>query len=77
MTITIYITLIILVLISGLLAVSPQETKEKDKEVVNPIDKICGRHIEMAKNHLKSRLISLTVFVLSLASLMAMYFIKG
>ena len=76
MDIIIYITLILLSAISGLLAASPYEPDKKPKEET-VIDKLGLSNPVETKKHIQSRLISLTVFALSLASLMAMYFIKG
>lgn len=77
MTIIIYIILLLMVLISGLMAVSPQETKKESNKEETVMEKIGLINTAEVKKNLYSRLISLTVFVLSLASLMAMYFIKG
>lgn len=76
MTITIYITLIVLVIISGLYAVSPYETTDKTKTEGTTLEQMGFFKGTEAKKHIYSKFISLTVFVLSLASLMAMYFIK-
>lgn len=76
MTTPIYITLLVLVIISGLMAISPKDTSKETKEKT-PIEQSGFTNTAEMKNHLYSRLIALTVFVLSLASMMAMYFIKG
>ena len=76
MTTTIYITLIVLTVISGLIAVSPTDTNEKPKEET-VVSKLGIQSAVDFKKHLYSKLIALVVFVMSLASLMAIYFIKG
>lgn len=78
MTNTIYIIMLVMIVISGLLAVSPNvksgKAKEKDDTVIGKLG--LQTAVDM-KKHLYSKVIALVVFILSLASLMAMYFIKG
>ena len=75
MTITIYITLLVIMFISGLLAVSPFENDKKQKEETI-VERIGIPNTAEIKKQLYSKIISLVVFISSLASLMAMYFIK-
>ena len=76
MTTTIYITLLVLTIISGLIAVSPTDNKEKQKEET-VVSKLGLQSAVDFKKQLYSKLIAMVVFILSLASLMTMYFIKG
>lgn len=73
----IYIILLIMVLISGLFAISPIENKEKEKEKEETIiEKIGIPNREELKKYLSTKIIALVVFTMSLSSIMAMYFIK-
>lgn len=74
----IYIVLLLMVLLSGLFAISPIDTKDKGKDKQETIiEKIGITDPAGLKKQFYSRLIALTVFTMSLASIMAMYFIKG
>ena len=76
MNIIISITLSILALISGLYALSPFDTNKKSTKEETVLEKIGITNPVEVKKNLYSRLISWAVFVLSRASLMAVYFIK-
>ena len=76
MSTIIYITLLITMFLSGLFAVSPYENDKKTKEET-VIDKIGIPNTVELKKQICSKVVALVVFILSLASVMAMYFIKG
>lgn len=76
MTITIFITLIIIVLISGLYAISPYENNEKADREKTVVEQLGFENTLKTKKRIYSKLISFAVFALSLASLMAVYFFK-
>ena len=72
----IYISLLFLVVISGLYSISPFENKEKPKEEKTAIELMGLRNTVDAQMYLSSKKTALVVFILSLIALMAMYFIK-